>query len=133
MEKFVNENIHEFQRDGKSFMFFDISKVTNNEQMEAIAEEAKKRIVKYPLKSVYVITSNLNFFDTRTKEIGVEWIVFNKPYVIASALVDITAMTRLKAKTVYKKAEREEAKPFPTIEEAVNWLLTQDGLESEQA
>jgi hypothetical protein len=94
--------------------------------MEAVAEEAKRRIVKYPLKSVYVITSDLNFFDTRTKEIGVEWIVFNKPYVIASALVDISALTRLKVKTVYKQAERETAKPFPTVEEAVEWLLTQD-------
>ena len=129
MDDFVNRNITEFVKDGKDFMYFNISEVANNEQMEAIAEEAKRRIVKHPLKSVYVITSNLTFFDSRTKEIGAEWIIFNKPYVIASALVDISGLTRMAANSVYKKAKRDVAKPFPTMDEAVEWLLTQDGTE----
>lgn len=127
MEDYIKNNIEEFQRDGKNFMYFNIAGLTNNEQFERYAAEAMELIKKYPPKSVYVITSNLAFFDTRTKEICSEWIVFNKPYVVASALVGINGLSRMVAKSIYKQAERGLAPPFTGREEAVAWLLTQAG------
>jgi len=126
METYIKNNIEEFQRDGKSFIYFNVSGIKDNEQFEIFANAGKKLITKYPPKSVYVITSHLTFFDTKTKDISAEWIVFNKPYVIASALVDINGLTRMVAKSIYKQAGREFATPFTTMEEAIQWLLKQD-------
>ena len=132
MESYITNNIREFQRSGKDFIYFDISGLTDNEQFEKFAGAAKELIQKYPPKSVYVITSTMNFFDTRTKEICADWIIFNKSYVAASALVDINGLTRMVAKSIYKQAEREFAEPFPTMEQAIGWLLEQqDGLPEE--
>jgi hypothetical protein len=128
MEAYIRNNIEEFQRDGKNFIFFDISGLTDNDQFENFANAAMEAITKYPPKSVYVITNHLTFFDTKTKDISAGWIIFNKPYVIASALVDINGLTRMVAKSIYKKAGREFATPFRTREEAVAWLLTQDNV-----
>jgi len=125
MEDYIKNNIEEFQQDGKNFIYFNIAGLTNNDQVERFASAAKELIKKYPPKSVYVITSRLEFFDTRTKEICSEWIVFNKHYVIASALVSINGITRMVAKSIYKRAERELAPPFISRDEAVAWLLTQ--------
>ncbi|MDR0330710.1 MAG: hypothetical protein LBH93_03255 [Chitinispirillales bacterium] len=125
MEDFIKNNIEEFERDGKPFVFFNIAGLTDNDQFEKFANASMEFITKYPPKSVYVITSHMTFFDTRTKEICSKWIVFNKPYVIASALVDINGLTRMVAKSIYKQAERGLAPPFPTLEGAVEWLLEQ--------
>ncbi|MCL2218450.1 MAG: hypothetical protein FWC23_00385 [Chitinispirillia bacterium] len=131
MEEYIRHNIEEFQRDGKNFIFFNISGLTDNDQFEAFAKAAMEVISKYPLKSVYVMTSHLTFFDTKTKEVSANWIIFNKPYVIASALVDINGITRMVAKSIYKQAGREFATPFTTKEEAIRWLLTQDSVKWE--
>ncbi|MCL2182890.1 MAG: hypothetical protein FWB85_05400 [Chitinispirillia bacterium] len=128
MEDFIKNNIEEFKRDGKSFIYFNISGLTDNDQFEKFAGAAKKLISKYEPKSVYVLTSHLTFFDTKTKEISAGWIIHNKPYVIASALVDINGLTRMVAKSIYKQAGREFATPFTTKEEAIQWLLTQDSV-----
>jgi hypothetical protein len=125
MDDFIKSGIEEFQRGGKNFIYFNISGLSDNEQFEQFANAAMEVIKKYPPKSVYVITSHLNFFDTRTKDISAKWIIFNKPYVIASALVDINGLTRMVAKSIYKLAKREFAEPFPTMEEAIEWLLKQ--------
>lgn len=125
MEDYIKNNIEEFQQDGKNFIYFNIAGLANNEQFENYAAAAKEIIKKHPPKSVYVITSRMEFFDTRTKEICSEWIVFNKPYVIASALVSISGITRMVAKSIYKEAERELAPSFATRDKAVAWLLTQ--------
>jgi len=126
MEDYIKKNIEEFQQDGKNFIYFNIAGLSNNDQVERFAAAAMELIKKYQPKSVYVITSRLEFFDTRTKEICSEWIVFNKPYVIASALVSINGITRMVAKSIYKRAERELAPPFISRDEAVAWLLTQN-------
>jgi len=128
MEDFIRNNIEEFEREGKSFIYFDISGLADNDQFEKFANAAMELITKYPPKSVYVMTSHLAFFDTKTKDISAKWIVHNKPYVIASALVDINGLTRMVAKSVYKQAGREFATPFTTKEEAIKWLLTQDSV-----
>jgi len=131
VEDYIRNNIEEFDRDGKKFIYFNISGLSDNDQFEIFAKAAMERITRYAPKSVYVITSHLTFFDTRTKEICSNWIVFNKPYVIASALVDINGLTRMVAKSIYKQADREFATPFATRDEAVEWLLTQgSGAES---
>jgi hypothetical protein len=125
MEDYIKNNIEEFQREGKNFVYFNIAGLTSNDQFERYAAAAKVLIEKYPPKSVYVITSRMEFFDTRTKDICSEWIVHNKPYVIASALVGINGITRMVAKSIYKQAERGLAPPFTGLDEAVAWLLTQ--------
>jgi len=127
MEDYIKNNIEEFQREGKNFIYFNIAGLDDNEQFERFAAAAMELITKYPPKSVYVITSRMEFFDTRTKEICSDWITFNKPYVVASALVSIDGLTRMVAKSIYKKAERDLAPPFTTMDEAVAWLLTQNG------
>ncbi|MDR2693487.1 MAG: hypothetical protein LBB74_04645 [Chitinispirillales bacterium] len=125
MEDYIKNNIEEFQQDGKNFIYFNIAGLSDNDQFEHYAAAAREIIKKYPPKSVYVITSRMMFFDTRTKDICSEWIVFNKPYVIASALVGINGITRMVAKSIYKQAERDFAPPFIGRDEAVAWLLTQ--------
>jgi hypothetical protein len=125
MEDLIKSNIEEFKRNGKNFIYFNIAAVIDNDQLEKFANAAMEFIQKYPPKSVYAITNYLNFYDTRTKNICSNWVVFNKPYIIAAALVDINGLTRMVAKSVYKQANREMATPFPTLEEAIEWLLTQ--------
>jgi hypothetical protein len=125
MDGYITNNIEEFAAEGGNFIYFNIAGLSDNEQFEKYAAAAMEVIKKYPPKSVYVITSHMSFFDTRTKEICSEWIVFNKPYVIASALVGINGITRLVAKGIYKRAQREMAPPFTDRESAVAWLLTQ--------
>jgi len=126
MEDFIKNKIEEFQKEGKNFIYFNIAGLSDNDQFERFAAAAMELIKKYPPKSVYVITSRLTFFDTRTKEICSEWIIFNRPYVIASALVGINGITRMVAKSIYKQAERDLAPPFTSMDEAVAWLLTQN-------
>jgi hypothetical protein len=123
MEDFIKNNIEEFERGGKSFIFFDISGMDDNEQFAEFVATAKGFIAKYPPKSVCVLMSHITFFDTKTKNIYSDWIVFNKPYVTASALIDINGLTRMIAKSIYKQAGQELATPFPAREEAILWLL----------
>ncbi|GBU20629.1 hypothetical protein R80B4_00508 [Fibrobacteres bacterium R8-0-B4] len=125
IEEYIKNSIEEFQQDGKNFIYFNIAGLSDNDQFERYAAAAKEVMKKYPPRSVYVLTSRMAFFDTRTKEICSEWIVFNKPYVIASALVGINGITRMVAKSIYKQAERDLAPPFTNRDEAVAWLLTQ--------
>jgi hypothetical protein len=125
MDDYIKNNIEEFTAEGKNFIYFNIAGLSNNEQFEKYAAAAMEVIKKYPPKSVYLITSRMVFFDTRTKEICSDWIIHNKPYVIASALVGINGITRMVAKGIYKQAQRDMAPPFTGREEAVAWLLTQ--------
>ncbi len=109
---------------GVSILYTDLSKKSKDENME-VMEQAKKIIGMRPEKSVLVILNvegmrySKEFLD-KMKAIGKA----NEPYVKATAILGLTAVTKLIAKGVAQFTGRKSGF-FDGEQEALDWLVEQ--------
>jgi hypothetical protein len=62
------ERIEEFTREGKIFIYFDLSNFKSNNEFTQFIEKSKPVIEKYAEHSLYTITNIENVrFDSKTK------------------------------------------------------------------
>lgn len=117
------ERIEEFIQGDKSFIYFDLSKLQNNGEIETVIEAAKGVVGKYPDNSLYTITNLADLvFDTRTKEITSAWMAFNQPYVVYDTVVGLDGIRKIMFNSVLKLSGRKNMKIFSTKQQAIEWL-----------
>lgn len=119
------ERIEEFKQGNKSFIYFDLSGLQDNVEIEALVFSAKERIAKYPSQSLYTITNVSDIvFDTRTKEIAAQWMEFNRPYVVNGAVIGLDGVRKIMYNAVLKLTSRTNMKVFTTRQQAIDWMCT---------
>jgi hypothetical protein len=127
----VNPNILEYEDGGRQFIIYDMSVLNGNDDYKAFTVDAKNIITKYPEKSIYALTTAFTVFDSNTRIIVSEWILFNKPYIAASALVGFDGIKRMFLKEIFRN-DRPDIKFFFHKKDAVEWLKTATTLVQEK-
>jgi hypothetical protein len=120
----MSQRIEEFTRDGKSFIYFDLSEVKTNSEYIAFAETAKECIKKYAENSVLTITNIKDVrFDSETKAIIANWMGYNKPYVKQSAVIGFDGIKRMVLGSILKLSGRKGMAFVHDKEQAIERLL----------
>lgn len=121
----IMERIEEFSQNGKNFIYFDLSKIQDNSEIEALIESAKEIASKYLHNSLYTITNLAELtFDTKTKEITSAWMAFNQPYVICGAVIGLDGVRKIMFRSVLKLSGRTNMKLFSSKQQAIDWFAT---------
>jgi len=116
--------IDEFNRDGKDFIYLDLSGFKSNDEFMRFIEESKPIIRKYAEHSLYTITNIENVrFDSKTKEIVAKWMEHNKPYVKCGAVIGMSGIKKIIVNTVFALSGRKNMSSASTKEEAIESLL----------
>ena len=123
----MTERIEEFTRDGKIFVYIDFSGITSDEDFSELCEIAGQVIAKYPEQSLYTI-SNIEKvrFDSNTKEIVVNFMQSNKPYVKYGIVIGIDGIKKMMVRSVLKLSGRANLNFCFTKEEAIDRLLKRE-------
>lgn len=118
----VHERIRFLHRDGKQILFVDLSNC-NARAVEDIVRKIPDILASLPLGSALVLTDFTGAsFDEDAVMALKETAVFNKPYVMKSALMGTATLP----KHVYdgmKHFARREFGVFQSRAEALTWLL----------
>jgi len=123
----MNRRIEEFTRDGKNFIYFDLSETKANSEYIAFAEAAGECIKKYTENSVLTITNIKNvMFDSETKTIIAGWINYNKPYVKQGAVIGFDGIKRILINSILKSSGRKNIAFVPEKEQAIELLLKRE-------
>ena len=118
------ERIREFTHSDKNFISIDFSGIHLINGFCGIIEQVELIIKKYPKKSVYTITNiNNTTFDSKIIAIFVDYLNFNKPYVIKGAIIGIDGIKKIMATNAMELSQRSNLLFCFSEEEAVNLLL----------
>ena len=121
------ERVEEFTRDGKSFMYIDLSNVMSNQEFLDLTELIKPLIAKYPEKSLHTITSIENvIINPESKAIVADFLKHNKPYVKYGTLIGMDGLKKIAFNTIFKLSGRSNMCSVSTKEQAIEWLLKQE-------
>jgi len=122
----MDNRIEEFVVNGNNFIHFDLSEFKVNSEYKEFIEVAKKYMVKYAEQSLFTITNIRNVkFNSETKRIVAEWMVYNKPYVKYGAVVGFDGIKRMVVNTILKMGGRKNMTFSSNREHAIEWLLKQ--------
>jgi hypothetical protein len=123
----MEHRIEEFIKNGRSFIYYDLSGFKTNIEFLQFIELAKNGIRKYPEHSLYTITNIKGVkFDSDTKEIVAAWTKFNKPYVKYGVVLGMDGIRKIMVNAVFAMSGRQNMSSASTREQAVEWLLKQD-------
>ena len=118
------ERIEEFTRDGKNFIYIDVSNLKKNEDFIKVVDAVQQVIVKYPAKSVNTIVNIENIiFDTETKIIAGACLKHNEPYVKYGGVIGLDGIKKIMANAVFKFSGRNHMRFFYSKEQAIEGLL----------
>ena len=121
------ERIEEFSRNGKNFIYIDLSGFSTIGEFSSLTDQVKQVISKYPLNSVYTITHIENIrFDTSIKNHIAEYMRFNKPYVKCGVVTGIDGIKKIMVNTALKLSGRNNLTFCYTREEAIDILLKKE-------
>jgi hypothetical protein len=120
------KRVEEFTRDGKNFIYFDLSNFKSNDEFTRFIEESKPMIEKYAKQSLYTITNIENVrFDTKTKELVAQWTEHNKPYVKFGAVIGVDGIKKMMVNMIFTMSKRTNMTFASSKEHAIEWLLQQ--------
>ena len=121
------ERIEEFTRNGKDFIWFDLSGFKTNEEFIQLIEDSKPIVQKYGERSLHTITHIEGVkFDTKTKKIIAEWMTHNKPYVKHGVVTGMDAIKKIMVNAIFALSGRKNMNFASTREQAIEWLLKQE-------
>ncbi|MDR1813065.1 MAG: hypothetical protein LBQ87_09595 [Candidatus Fibromonas sp.] len=118
----MENRIEEFVRDGKNFIYFDLSETKSNDDYVAIIKPAKECIVKYSSPVLTITNIKDVWFDSETKAIVAEWMKFNEPYVKCGTVIGFD-IKRMIVNSIFKLSGRTNMAFVPDKEQAIEWLL----------
>jgi len=117
----------EFSLEGKNFIYIDLSGTKSNNEFNERIKVIMPEIAKYPEKSLYTITNVENIrFDTKSKEIVAQYMIFNKPYVKFGAVIGIDGIKKIMINAIFALSGRSNMYFAFTKEQAIEWLLKQE-------
>ena len=114
----------EFVIEGRSFLYIDFSKRNNRDDIAKFVEVIKPVIVKYPENSLYTITNIAGVrFDSEIKEILVDYISHNKPFVKYGAIIGMDGIKKMMMNSILKISERTNMLFAFSKEQAIELLM----------
>ena len=121
------KQFEEFTREEKNFIYIDLSGYTSYEDFKKITDSAARIIAGHPKNSLYTITNIEGLkFDTRIREIALEYLKSNKPYTKYGAVVGMDGIKKIMLTNVFKLSGRKNMFFALSIDHAIEWLLKQD-------
>jgi len=118
------ERIEEFTNSKKKFVYIDLSEFKTNKEIKEFLEASKPLIEKYVGNTVHTITNVKNLrLDTETKNIIVDWVEHNQPYVKCGAIIGIDGIKKIFAKAIFSLSGRKNLFFASSKEEAIELLL----------
>jgi flavodoxin len=118
------ERVQFIQHKGKKILHLNFADCSAEEVLKTI-ELSKAAIRTQSPGSVYTLTDVTNTaFNSKVSEAMKEFVVHNKPYVVAAAVVGVTGLKQVIYNTVMKFSGRKFT-AFDTLAEAKDWLASQ--------
>jgi hypothetical protein len=118
------ERVQFIQHKGKKILHLNFADCSAEEVLKTI-ELSKAAIRTQSPGSVYTLTDVTNTaFNSKVSEAMKEFVVHNKPYVVAAAVVGVTGLKQVIYNTVMKFSGRKLT-AFDTLAEAKDWLAAQ--------
>lgn len=119
--------IEEFIREGREFIYFDLSNFKTNDEFIQVIEQSKPIIEAYAGRALYTITDITNVrFDSTTKELVAAWTAHNKPYVKYGVVVGMDGIKKIMVNAIFALSGRKNMSSASTREAAIEWLLKRE-------
>ena len=120
------KRVEEFEREGKSFIYIDLSNIKENEEFEKLTKLIEPTVSKYSKQSLYTITNIENVrIDTESKKFIARYLEHNKPYVKYGAIIGLDGIKKIMVSTMLKLSRRSNLVFAFSKEQAVELLLKQ--------
>ena len=117
------ERVQFIEHKGKKILHLNFADCKPNEILQVI-EQAKSTIKTQAHKSVYTLTDVTNSaFNSAVSDAMKEFVLHNKPYVVASAVVGVTGLKQIIFNAVMKLSGRKLT-AFENLETAKDWLAS---------
>jgi hypothetical protein len=117
------ERIQFIEHKGKKILHLNFADCKPNEILQVI-EQAKSTIRTQAYKSVYTLTDVTNSaFNSAVSDAMKEFVLHNKPYVVASAVVGVTGLKQIIFNAVMKLSGRKLT-AFENLDAAKDWLAS---------
>jgi hypothetical protein len=118
--------IEEFTRDGKNFVFLDLSGFKDASEFKTVIEPSRAVISKHPPASLHTITDiNGISFDSEVKRAVTSGREGNKAHVKYGAVIGVDGVKKIVLNSIFALSGRKNMHCVPTKEEAIAWLLKQ--------
>ena len=122
------ERYEEFNVGGVNFIYIDFSGFRTPAEFNSLVEILKPVIAKYSENSLNTITNLDNVrMDTDIKDFMTQYMAHNKRYVKYGVVIGIDGIKKIMANTVIKLSGRKNMFFTFTREQAVQWVLGQQG------
>ncbi|MBK8807879.1 MAG: hypothetical protein IPO21_15030 [Bacteroidales bacterium] len=109
---------------GLKIFQLDLSNLKTPEEIGVVLKESKSFIQTQPKASVFsLVNVNGMHFNNKVKEMLIDVVKSNKPYVKASAVVGVNGLLQVMFNGFLTLTGRE-VKTFSTVDEAKNWLYS---------
>jgi hypothetical protein len=110
-----------------SIYYMNFSGLRTEEEINTVIEESKAYICSQPPLSVLALANiGAMHFNTQIKDLFVDFIKINKPYVKASAVVGVEGFKQIVFNGVMKITGRD-VRSFTTLDEAKTWIVEKTG------
>ena len=117
------ERVQFIQHKGRKILHLNFAECKSPEVLQVI-EQAKFTIKSQPLQSVYMLTDVTNAaFNSAVSDSMKDFVLHNKPYVVASAVVGVTGLKQIIFNAVMKLSGRKLT-AIETIDAAKDWLAS---------
>lgn len=117
------ERVQFIQHKSRSILHLDFSNRKSPEVLQII-ERAKHTIKTQSHRSVYTLTDVTNTaFNNAVSDAMKEFVLHNKPYVVASAVVGVTGLKQIIFNAVMKLSGRKLT-AFESLDAAKDWLAS---------
>jgi hypothetical protein len=118
------ERVQFLQHKGKKILHLNFANCSVDEVLQTI-EMSKAAIRTQSPGSVLTLTDVTNAaFNSKVSEAMKEFVIHNKPYVVAAAVVGVTGLKQVILNAVMKLSVRKLT-AFNTLAEAKDWLAAQ--------
>jgi hypothetical protein len=117
------ERVQFIEHKGRKILHLNFADCKPNEVLQVIGQ-AKSIINTQSLKSVYTLTDVTNSaFNSAVSDAMKDFVLHNKPYVVASAVVGVTGLKQIIFNAVMKLSGRKLT-AFENLEAAKDWLAS---------
>jgi hypothetical protein len=117
------DRVQFIQHKGRKILYLNFADCKPNEVLQVI-EEAKSTIKTQARKSVYTLTNVTNSaFNSAVSDAMKDFVLHNKPYVAASAVVGVTGLKQIIFNAVMKLSGRQLT-AFESLDAAKDWLAS---------
>jgi len=110
---------------GKAIFYMDFSGLKTENQISEIIDICKTHIFKQSLGStIGLVNIEEMFFNNNVKDMFLDFVKGNKPYMKASAVIGVTGLKKIMFNAIMKLSGRD-VRSFDTLDLAKEWLISQ--------